>query len=88
MQPVFLDANSWQRLSEDDELFGRWPAKRDVSSFWAFLKSISEPIHNRMNELVYGQNWLDATPILTRSIVFWLDAMARSDGIPIENVVS
>ena len=64
MQPVILDANSWTRLVEGEELFGRWPAKRDVRSLWAFWKSISAPLHDRMNDLVYGHRWLDATPIL------------------------
>ena len=64
MAPVVLDANSWTRLVEGEENYGRWPSKRDVHSLWGFWKTLNEPLHDRMNDLVYGRNWLDSNGIL------------------------
>ena len=64
MSPVFLDANSWTRLNVGDAMYGRWPGKRDVASFWSLLRSIDEHVRNRMEELVYRNHFLNSSAIL------------------------
>ena len=55
--PLLLDGNSWTRLDPSDELFGKWPPKKLIGSFWPLLQELHEPASAEIYlEVYYPQN--------------------------------
>ena len=55
--PLLLDANSWTRLDPSDELFGKWPPKKLIGSFWPLLQELHEQASAEIyQEVYYPQN--------------------------------
>ena len=64
--PLLLDGNSWTRLDPSDELFGKWPPKKLIGSFWPLLQELHEQASAEIyQEVYYPQNatQFDATHI-------------------------
>ena len=38
--PLLLDGNSWTRLEDTDELYGKWPPKKLIGTFWTLLSEV------------------------------------------------
>ena len=51
--PLLLDGNSWTKLEPSDELFGRWPPKKLIGSFWPLLTEIHEQASTEISQQVY-----------------------------------
>ena len=51
--PLLLDGNSWQRLDPDDDLFGKWPPKKLIGSFWTLLSEVHEQAAAEIYQEVY-----------------------------------
>ena len=51
--PLLLDGNSWTRLDPSDDLFGKWPPKKLIGSFWTLLSSVHEPASVEIYNEVY-----------------------------------
>ena len=63
---LLLDGNSWTRLDPSDELFGKWPPKKLIGSFWPLLQELHEQASAEIyQEVYYPQNatQFDATHI-------------------------
>jgi len=55
--PLLLDGNSWTRLDPSDELFGKWPPKKLIGSFWTLLTELHEQASAEIyQEVYYPQN--------------------------------
>ena len=55
--PLLLDGNSWTRLDPSDELFGKWPPKKLIGSFWPLLQDLHEQASAEIyQEVYYPQN--------------------------------
>ena len=54
---LLLDGNSWTRLDPSDELFGKWPPKKLIGSFWPLLTELHEQASAEIyQEVYYPQN--------------------------------
>ena len=51
--PLILDANSWTRLEEDHNEYGRWPGKKYLHSFWSIIKEIDVDAATHVERHVY-----------------------------------
>ena len=51
--PLLLDGNSWVRLDPEDQLFGKWPPKRPIGSFWPLLSEVHEQAAAEIQQQVY-----------------------------------
>jgi hypothetical protein len=51
--PLLLDGNSWVRLEPDDPLFGKWPPKMLIGSFWPLLAEIHPHAASEIEHQVY-----------------------------------
>ena len=51
--PLLLDGNSWVRLEPDDPLFGKWPPKKLIGSFWPLLAEIHPQAASEIEHQVY-----------------------------------
>jgi hypothetical protein len=51
--PLLLDGNSWTRLDPSDELFGKWPPKKLIGSFWPLLTELHEQASAEIYQEVY-----------------------------------
>ena len=51
--PLLLDGNSWVRLEPDDPLFGKWPPKKFIGSFWPLLAEIHPQAASEIEQQVY-----------------------------------
>lgn len=51
--PLILDANSWTRLEETHNEYGRWPGKKFLHSFWSIIKEIDEDTAADVERHVY-----------------------------------
>jgi len=51
--PLLLDGNSWVRLEPDDPLFGKWPPKKLIGSFWPLLAEIHPQAASEIEQQVY-----------------------------------
>ena len=51
--PLLLDGNSWTRLDPEDELFGKWPPKKLIGSFWPLVTELHEQASAEIYQEVY-----------------------------------
>ena len=51
--PLLLDGNRWVRLEPDDPLFGKWPPKKFIGSFWPLLAEIHPQAASEIEHQVY-----------------------------------
>ena len=55
--PLLLDGNSWTRLDPEDDLFGKWPPKKLIGSFWSLLSEVHDPASAEIyQEVCYPSN--------------------------------
>ena len=57
---LVLDANSWLRLDEDHNEYGKWPGKKFLASFWAIINEIDIEAARDLEQLVYPQRDAEA----------------------------
>ena len=51
--PLLLDGNSWVQLEPEDPLFGKWPRKKLIGSFWPLLAEINPQAATDIEQQVY-----------------------------------
>ena len=51
--PLLFDGNSWTRLDPSDDLFGKWPPKKLIGSFWSLLSEVHEHASAEIYQEVY-----------------------------------
>ena len=51
--PLLLDGNSWTRLEATDELYGKWPPKKLIGTFWTLLSEVHEQAAAEIYQEVY-----------------------------------
>ena len=82
--PLLLDGNSWVRLDPEDQLFGKWPPKRPIGSFWPLLSEVHEQAAAEIQQQVYYQlmlHNLTPTTFATFCCDVWLVWTQPSVGI-------
>ena len=82
--PLLLDGNSWTKLDPSDELYGRWPPKKLIGSFWPLLTEIHEQASTDISQQVYHpEEAKNSTQITSRTSSYgdYPDWILRRPGI-------